>query len=347
MDNSYNLSKLRKINYAKSNHLQSSRDKILVIEDRVFSRMTTVDILSTQGYEVDEINDNGDVFNYVVKTSPDLIILDLLISQLDSFELCQQLKEDPRTCLIPIIFTGVSDDNSLRLKCLQVGGDDLMTKPLDRMLLITKVKSLIKQKRLNENLNQTEQVLFAIAKAIESRYSPGQNNPLKLVNLSKKFSLFLELTSVEIENLVCAAYLHDIGTVLIPDAIILKQETLNQKEREILKQHVLLGEEICQPLKNKQGVIGIIRHHHERRDGSGYPDGLVGDEIPWLAQIFQILDIYCALTSERPHKKALSSEDALNILKEETIKGWRNGYIVEQFTLFINQYSAHKWQQAS
>jgi putative two-component system response regulator len=316
--------------------------KILVIESHIFSRMTTVDLLSSEGYDVYETDGNTDILEQILTIDPDLILLDLRISQVDSFQICEQLKHNPETYLIPVIFTSVSDDNSLRLQCFQVGGDDILTKPLDRMLVKTRVKSLIRQKKLNENLDQTEQVLFAIARAIESRYSPNQKTSLKLVELVQEFGVFLNLTPLEIDNLICAAYLHDIGTIFIPDAIILKQEKLTASEQETLKQHVLLGEEICQPLKNKQEVIAIIRHHHERQDGSGYPDGLIGEQIPPLAQIFQILDIYYALTSERHHKKALTSQQALDILREETLKGWRNNYLVEQFITFIANYEKSK-----
>jgi putative two-component system response regulator len=333
------------MNYASAvkiimvNRFQDNENaKILVIENNVFSRMTTVDLLLTEGYEVYENDGNCEIFEEIMKIDPDLIVLDTRISQIDSFDFCQQLKENHETCLIPIIFTSVADESSLRLRCFEVGGEDILTKPLDRILLKTRVKSLIKQKKLNENLDQTEQVLFAIAKAIESRYSPNDKNPLKLVNLAQKFGLFLKLTPSEIDDLIFASYLHDIGTIFIPDAIILKQEKLTESEQEILQQHVLLGEEICQPLKNKQRVVSIIRYHHERQDGSGYPDGLIGDNIPRLAQIFQILDIYHALTSERHHKKALNSQKALKILQEETIKGWRNPYLIEQFTIFVANY---------
>jgi putative two-component system response regulator len=357
MKNLDNYSHLRKVNYSTANQIYSETSKILVIENHLFSRMTTVDLLSAEGYEMYESDDSCPVIEEVLKISPDLILLDLRIPEADSLSLCKQLKEHPQTCLIPIIFTSISEENSLRLKCFEVGGDDILTKPLDRMLLKTRVKSLIKQKRLNENLDQTEQVLFSIARAIESKYVLPEKTALKLVDLAREFALFLNLTTTEIDNLICAAYLHDIGTILIPEAILLKADPLTKQEQEILKQHVLLGEEICQPLKNKQGVIAIIRHHHERRDGSGYPDGLRGDDIPWLAQIFQILDIYHALTTERSYKKALNSQEAFNILKEETQKGWRNGYLVEQFSLFINNYQKgehlrlqdchNNWQRAS
>jgi putative two-component system response regulator len=147
----------------------------------------------------------------------------------------------------------------------------------------------------------------------------------------------LQLSSTEISDLIFAARLHDIGTVGIPDAVLLKKGELTAQEREMIKQHVLIGEKICQPMQNRRGVLPIIRNHHERWDGSGYPDGLTGDDIPWLAQVFQIFDIYDALTSERPYKQALTPSEALATIAEETKKGWRNPKLVQQFTDFIQK----------
>ncbi len=113
-----------------------------------------------------------------------------------------------------------------------------------------------------------------------------------------------------------------------------------------MQQHVLIGEKICQPLRTMRGVVPIIRHHHERWDGSGYPDGLVGDQIPYLAQIFQIIDIFDALTSERPYKKAFTLEEALRILDEETAKGWRSPKLVEQFKQFVQTAEMEQYDRA-
>jgi putative two-component system response regulator len=133
-------------------------------------------------------------------------------------------------------------------------------------------------------------------------------------------------------------YLHDIGKVGIPDAVLLNCGKLSPEDWETMKHHVVIGEKICQPLRSMRGVVPIIRHHHERWDGSGYPDGLKGDEIPYLAQVFQIIDIYDALTSERPYKRAFTLEEALAVMLEETELGWRNPRLMQQFAEFIHSY---------
>jgi putative two-component system response regulator len=336
------MNNLSEISTTKAvNLLNSEPGRILAIDDRPLSRMTTVDLLSIEGYEVVEADGSSDLFNYILETNPDLILLDLMLPQIDGFELCKQLKQDERTCRIPVIFITIGDDRLARLRCLEAGGEDLLTKPLDPLVLSARVKSSIQQKRLNEGLDQTEQVLFSIARAIESRAVYKENSPTKLDDLAKAFGEYLELSLTDIENLVCAAHLHDIGTVVIPDAVMLKTGELTPEEREIIHQHVLIGEEICQPLRNRRGVLPIIRHHHERWDGSGYPDGLTGSNIPFLAQVFQILDIYDALTSKRPHKEPFSPEQALEIIREETAKGWRNPKLVDRFITFIRDNLAN------
>jgi putative two-component system response regulator len=188
---------------------------------------------------------------------------------------------------------------------------------------------------LNEDLDHAEQVLFSIARTVESRDPNTGDHCERLVTRGKAFGEFLKLSRIEIRDLMWGGYLHDIGKVGIPDAVLLKPGKFTPDEWAVMQQHVLIGQQICQPLRTMRGVVPIIRHHHERWDGSGYPDGLVGAQIPYLAQVFQVIDIYDALTSERPYKKAFTPEEALKIFDEETAKGWRNPELIEQFKEFI------------
>ncbi|MGK7871971.1 MAG: HD domain-containing phosphohydrolase [Xenococcaceae cyanobacterium] len=335
MNHPSGISTLVRVGSSAVNTLNSEPAKILVIDDNSFSRMTAVDLLSLDGYEVLEADSSSSVINCVLESKPDLILLDVMMPDIDGFEVCKLLKQDKRTHLIPVIFTTVLDDRRSRIRAREVGGDDFLSKPLYSLELSAKVKSWIYQKRLNEDLDRIEQVLFSIARAIENRYPNSGNSCARLANLAQSFGEYLQLSTIDIQNLRYAAYLHDIGTVGIPDDIMLKKGELTPEEREMINQHVLIGEQICQPLPNGRGVLPIIRHHHERWNGSGYPDGLVGNNIPWLAQVFQILDIYDALTSERPYKPAFPPAQALEIIAEETAKGWRNPQLVQQFTAFI------------
>ena len=320
------------------NSFISDTARILIIDPHSLSRMTMVDCLKLEGYQVFESDGKGNLVKLAIKLNPDLIILDLSLPESNGFIVCQLLKQEQKTCLIPVILTTVSQERKLRLQCFQVEADDLLTKPLDRIMLSARVKSLIKQKRLHEGLDQTEQVLYAIASAIENRSVQTGQSYHKLAELAQAFGDYLKLTPEEVNNLVCATYLHDIGTVAIPEHILLKQGPLTQQEQKLVQQHVLVGEELCQPLRNKTGILPIIRHHHERWNGTGYPDRISGDEIPWLAQVFQVLDIYDALMSVRPHKQAYTCAQALEIIKDEERKKWRNPEIVRSFLQFIQGY---------
>lgn len=317
------------------NHSDSEQPKILVVDDHPSSRMTAVALLSVEGYNVLEADSGASALACVNQSNPDLILLDVMMPGMDGYEVCRRLKQDEQTRLIPIVFVTALNDRRARLKGIEVGGDDFLSKPFDQLELSARVRSLVHQKRLNEDLDYASQVLFSIARTIESRDPNTGDHCERLVQLGKAFGGFLNLSRNEVRDLVWGAYLHDIGKVGIPDSVLLKTGKLTDEEWIIMRQHVLIGERICQPLRTMRGVIPIIRNHHERWDGSGYPDGLAGNNIPLLAQIFQIIDIYDALTHERPYKRAFSPEESLAIMREETTRGWRNPELMEKFATFI------------
>jgi putative two-component system response regulator len=310
--------------------------RILVVDDHPASRMTAVAILAVEGYEVLEADSGLAALEAVMQIPPDLILLDVMMPGMDGFEVCRHLKQDEQTRLIPVIFITALSERQSRICGIEAGGDDFLTKPFDRLELAARVKSLVRQKRLNEDLDHAEKVLFSIARAIESRDPNTGDHCERLVTLSDKFGAYLNLSRDQRRNLQWGSYLHDIGKVGIPDFVLLKTGKLTPHEWEIMRQHVLIGERICQPLRTMRGVIPIILHHHERWDGSGYPYQLAGDRIPYLAQVFQLIDIYDALTSERPYKRALTNEEALQVIVAETERGWRNPKLVQQFIDFIH-----------
>ncbi|NRB07242.1 MAG: two-component system response regulator [Richelia sp.] len=309
--------------------------KVLVVDDHGARPMTDLALLAMEGYKVIEADCGTAVMEMVIQQQPDLVLLDVMMPGIDGFQVCQLLKQNEHTRLIPVILITALNDRRSRIQGIEVGADYFLSKPFDRVELAARVKSLIRQKRLNQDLDHAEQALFSIAKAIESRDPNTGDHCERLVALGKAFGEYMNLPRNQIRDLMWGGYLHDIGKVGIPDAVLLKKGNLTSQEWEIMKQHVSIGENICEPLRSMQGVIPIIRHHHERWDGCGYPDKLKGNEIPYLAQIFQIIDIYDALTSERPYKMPFTSEDALALMAEETARGWRNPQLMQQFADFI------------
>lgn len=317
------------------NYLDSEKPKILVVDDHPSSRMTAVALLSVEGYSVLEAESGSAALECIAQTNPDLILLDVMMPGMDGYEVCRHLKQNERTRLIPIVFVTALNDRRARLRGIEAGGDDFLSKPFDQLELSARVNSLVRQKRLNEDLDHAEKVLFSIARTIESRDPNTGDHCERLVTLGKSFGEFLNLSRIEIRDLMWGGYLHDIGKVGIPDSVLLKTGGLTSDEWYVMCQHVEIGERICQPLRTMQGVVPIIRHHHERWDGSGYPDGLAGNDIPYLAQVFQMIDIYDALSHERSYKPAFSPDESIDIMYQETAKGWRNPQLMEQFSHFI------------
>lgn len=315
----------------------TERSKILVVDDHPSSRMTAVALLSVEGYDVIEAESGVVALDRVAEISPDLILLDVMMPGMDGYEVCRRLKQDEQTRLIPIVFVTALNDRRARLRGIEVGADDFLSKPFDQLELSARVNSLVQQKRLNEDLDHAGQVLFSIARTVESRDPNTGDHCERLVVLGRAFGEFLSLPRHEVRDLMWGGYLHDIGKVGIPDSVLLKTGQLSSVEWETMQQHVLIGERICQPLRTMRGVVPIIRHHHERWDGSGYPDRLKGEAIPLLAQIFQLIDIYDALTHERPYKPAFSPAESIEIMTAETAKGWRNPQLMECFKQFIHE----------
>lgn len=326
------------------NYPCSDPAKVLVVDDHPPSRMTAVALLSVEGYVVLEADSGRQALECVTEKTPDIVLLDVGMPGMDGFEVCRRMKQDEQTRLVPVVFVTALDDRRARLRGIEVGGDDFLTKPFDQLQLSARVRSLVHQRRLNEDLDHASEALFSIARSIESRDPNTGDHCERLSQLGQAFGEFLDLSATCIRDLMWAGYLHDIGKVGIPDAVLLKTGPLTPKEQAIMQRHVFIGEEICRPLRTMRGVLPIIRHHHERWDGSGYPDGLQGHDIPFLAQVFQIIDIYDALTNERPYKVAFSPDKALEILWHEVRQGWRNPELMAQFETFVQQSS---WGQQS
>lgn len=316
----------------------STSGKIMVVDDQPLSLLHATDLVRYEGYQVMEVSDCHQVLPLAFEHQPDVILMDTVIADMEGLELARKLKLEPHTQSIPIILMSVTEDYQLRHQALTIGVEEIISKPLEQFSLYPKLRNLVQQKRLNEVLNQTQKVLLSLASAIKHRCGYDTLSNFQLANLVVSFGECLHLSRWDLEDLVFAAYLHDIGTVSIPDNILGKKEPLTPEELEIIRQHVIIGEKICQPLHNRPKLLEIIRHHHERYDGSGYPDKLKGDEIPYLAQVFQLADIYYALVNRRAYKEAYGRMESLTIMEEEVNKGWRNIKLWEQFRSFILGY---------
>ena len=315
--------------------------KILVIDDKLDTVLLLRELLSSRKYEVLTATEADEGKELVHTEKPDLVLLDVVMPGKSGYELCRELKEDPMTRLIPIVMiTGLSDRDD-RVRGIEAGADDFLSKPLYPEELFARVKSLLKLKEFTDELENAEAVLVALALGIESRDPYTGNHCERLARYAADLGHHIGLDGDSLVALKRGGYLHDLGKVSIPDDILKKGSRLTPSEWEIMKQHPIIGETICRPLKSFRNVLPIIRHHHEHWHGSGYPDHLVGNDIPLLARVLQTVDVYDALRTTRPYKPALSHDDAERTMLFEAQNGrWDLELVREFFEMLRKQTQA-------
>jgi putative two-component system response regulator len=270
----------------------------------------------------------------------DLVISDVLMPRMSGIEVCERIKASPETYLIPVILVTSLSDKQDRISGIKVGADDFLTRPVDRTELLARVRSLLKLKLRTDELERAELVLFSLARSIEGKDPYTHGHCERLADYSARLGEQLGLPEEQLTALRRGGVVHDIGKIAVPDAILLKPGKLSEEEWKLMREHPVVGERICAPLKSFRSVLPIIRHHHEKYDGSGYPDGLRGQSIPITARVLQIVDVYDALTTERPYKRAFSSIEALQTMKEEVARGWWDPDIFNQFEKLITNCGA-------
>ncbi len=315
----------------------SAAGTVLIVDDQPQSLEAMRDALLPLGFEVWQALEGVSGLLLARERQPDVILLDVMMPGIDGFEVCRRLKADEETRLLPVVFLTGLDSRNARLRGLEAGATDFLTKPFDLVELEVRVRNLVSFRRLTQDLDDAEKMLFAVARAVEARDEGTGEHCDRLSQLGARLGQHLGLDPEAIKTLRRAGYLHDIGKIGIPDAVLLKPGKLDEAEWLVMRSHVEIGVQICAPLRTLRPVLPVIRHHHEHRDGSGYPDGLSGDDIPLLARVFQVVDVFDALTNDRPYRKALSAEDALTVQREETARGWWDREVLESFAVMIGQ----------
>jgi putative two-component system response regulator len=310
---------------------------VLVVDDQEENLRLLADSLQPLGYEVWPAADGPTALSIARQRQPDVILLDVMMPAMDGFEVCRRLKADADTRLLPVVFVTGLDSREARIEGLDVGATDFLSKPFDLTELEMRVRNLVSFRHLTRDLDSAEEMMFSIARAVEARDEGTGDHCDRLSLLAAQLGGRLGLDAEAVKALRRAGYLHDIGKVGIPDAVLLKPGRLTDKEWAVMRSHVEIGVRICSPLRTFRSVLPIIRHHHERRDGTGYPDRLEGDEIPLVARVFQVVDVYDALTNDRPYRPALSSDEAIAVMQGETARGWWEPHIVDSFAAMIRQ----------
>jgi putative two-component system response regulator len=311
--------------------LQPSPATVLVADDTESVRALFSQLLAFDGYDVILARDGDEALALAQRQRPDVLLLDVRMPGLDGLEVCRRVKSAPETRLTPVILvTGIADAND-RIEGIEAGADDFLTKPVNASELRARVRALSRMKQLIDELDSAEAAFMALALTIEARDPSTNGHCERLAHYAVSLGSALGLTNEDLAALHRGGYLHDVGKVGVPDAVLLKPGPLTPAEFDLMKRHTEIGDALCQPLQSLRRVRPIIRHHHERLDGSGYPSRLRGDDVPQLAHIVSIVDVYDALTTDRPYRRALPHVAAVRELEAGVRAGQYNARFVEAF----------------
>jgi putative two-component system response regulator len=304
---------------------------VLVVDDEDINRALIERLVTSHGYDVLPVKSGEEALAALRREHVDLILLDVQMPGASGFEICARLKQQPETRLIPVALVTGLNAREHKIKGLRAGADDFISKPFDPEELQARVTSLVRLKQYTDELDSTEGILRSLALIIEARDQYTDGHCERLSHYAVALGTALGRPADDLSALDRGGYLHDIGKIGIPDALLLKPTSLTPEEFELMKQHTVIGDRLCGELRSLRLVREIVRHHHERLDGSGYPDQLRGDEISVLAQIVSTVDLFDAVTSARPYRPALPPEYAFNELRDEAARGLRSPEMVETF----------------
>lgn len=307
------------------------RYRVLVVDDDG----TTLEFLQTllvrNGWNVRTVSETAGIRSALDAHAPDVVLLDVMLPGGNGFDICRALKADPATRLTPIVLvTGLSDPQS-RITGREAGADDFLSKPVDIQELLARVRTLARLKRYTDDLDSASAIIMTLTEMIELRDGYTEGHCYRMANYATALGRRLRLSTDQLQVLHRGGFLHDIGMLAIPDKVLSKSGPLDPVEYELVKSHTVVGDRLCARLRSLQNIRPIVRHHHERHDGSGYPDGLSGEAIPLEAAIIGIVDMFDAVTTQRPYQDAHSFQEALGALRWQVEMGWRRRDLVEEF----------------
>ena len=309
----------------------NSKRTILIVDSSGSRRRTLLAALHGLDHQIVEAGTTAEAMSEIARRQIDAVVVDLFASGSGGVDLCRRVKAGSASATVPVFVIARRDDLESELLAIDAGADGFLTDPIHPRLLRARVQASLRHKSMRDSLDETENVLFTLAQSVEERDPALAHHCERLALMAAAIGMRLGLSPADILTLQRGGYLHDVGKVAIPDSVLLKPGPLTPEEWEVMKSHPEKGDRICSHIRSLGPVLPIIRHHHERWDGSGYPDGLKGEEIPLLARILQVADIYDALTATRPYKCACSPDEALRIMRQEAAKGWRDPQLIEVF----------------
>ena len=299
-----------------------NKHKVLIADDDEFVRNMLVKLLEMNGFEAASAVNGEEAVLKEETTRPDLVILDVEMPGMTGFDACRVIRKKRNGVnYIPIILLSGALTEGLIVTGLELGADDFVTKPFEPLELLARVKNLLKMKDFISQVELLENTIFSLVKSIEARDSYTARHSRGVSNIAMSIGSELGLREEEILILKKSSLLHDIGKIGISDQMLNKPGKFTKEEFVSIKEHPAKGEEICRNLRLDPQVLDVIRSHHEKIDGSGYPDGLKGDKIGKLARIVTVADIFDALTTDRPYRGLKSNEEAISTLLQESEDG--------------------------
>jgi len=303
------------------------RSIVLVVDDVAANRELLEALLDDLGHDVRTVNDGEAALAAVAAEEPDLILLDIEMPKLDGLTVCRRIKDDPRHRLVPVVLLTARSDRATRLDGLTAGADDFLTKPFDANELLIRTKVLLRDRSLNSRLDAADSVLLAMGRAVEARDVYTVHHAERVGAEAAAVARALGFDAEDVDIVYRGGVLHDLGKIAVRDAILLKPGALTNEEFAIMRTHAAEGARICEPLHSTEHYVPIIRHHHERWDGGGYPDGLAGDSIPIGARIVAVADAWDAMVTDRPYRKGLPPEEAIRRLREAAGTQWDERFV--------------------
>lgn len=320
--------------------LTNPRSHVLVVDDDPIVSSSLRLLLESSGHRVTLAAGGSEALAAVATNAPDLVLLDLGMPLMDGYEVCHCLKSDPRTRLIPVVILTGESGLAARLRAWDLGADDFLCKPIHGVEVLTRCRCLLRVKHLVSDLDCAQSVVFALARAMEAKSRFTQGHSERVTHYALKLAARLGMPAAEQEVLRQGAALHDVGKIAIPDDILNKPGRLTAEEYAQVKLHPLAGVRIVEPLRSIRAAIPLIRWHHERLDGKGYPDGLFGAAIPLGARLLAVTDVYDALSSERPYRAAMDPALCIRTLCAEADEGGLDPELVRLFCGSLNRQEA-------
>lgn len=303
---------------------------VLVVDDAAESLKVLEQYLAGAGHQVKVARDGASALRQLAAHRCDLVLCDMLLPDMDGLEVCRAIKGAPATREIPVIMLGADEDDVRRERALQAGADDYAVKPVERAMVLGLVRAQLKIGQMNNRLQQLEEVVVSLARAADDRDQGAAGMSERVAHWALSLGTGLGLPEDDLTLLYKAALLHDVGSLGIPAGILAKAGRLDEDEFRHVMEHPVLGEHLLRPLTQAERLLPAVRHHHERVDGSGYPDGLAGDQIPLFARIIAIADAFTALNVDRPYRRRLSREQAIRTLREGAGTQWDHD-LVDRF----------------